>query len=37
MSGLLLLPGLIGYILTGLTIVHALMDAKKNRFIEESI
>ena len=31
MSGIVLLPGLIGYILTGLTIVHALMDAKKNR------
>ncbi len=31
MSGLVLLPGLIGYILTGLTVVHALMDAKKNR------
>ncbi len=31
MSGLVLLPGLIGYILTGLTIVHALKDAKKNR------
>lgn len=31
MSGLILLPGLIGYILTGLTVVHALMDAKKNR------
>jgi len=31
MSGLILLPGLIGYILTGLTIVHALKDAKKNR------
>ena len=26
-----LLPGLIGYVLTGLAIVHALMDAKKNR------
>jgi len=31
MSGSVLLPGLIGYILTGLAIVHALMDAKKNR------
>ena len=31
MSGLVLLPGLIGYLLTGLTVVHALMDAKKNR------
>ena len=31
MSGLVLLPGLIGYILTGLTVVHALLDAKKNR------
>ncbi len=31
MSGLVLLPGLIGYILTGLAIVHALMDAKANR------
>jgi hypothetical protein len=31
MSELVLLPGLIGYILTGLTIVHALMDAKANR------
>ncbi len=31
MSGLILLPGLIGYILTGLTVIHALMDAKKNR------
>ena len=31
MSGIVLLPGLIGYILTGLTVVHALMDAKKNR------
>ena len=31
MSGLVLLPGLIGYILTGLTLVHALKDAKKNR------
>ncbi|MBY8987055.1 MAG: carotenoid biosynthesis protein [Candidatus Lokiarchaeota archaeon] len=31
MSELVLLPGLIGYILTSLTIVHALMDAKKNR------
>ena len=31
MSGLILLPGLTGYILTGLSIVHALMDAKKNR------
>ncbi|NVM45759.1 MAG: carotenoid biosynthesis protein [Candidatus Lokiarchaeota archaeon] len=31
MSEVVLLPGLIGYILTGLTIVHALMDAKKNR------
>lgn len=31
MSEIVLLPGLIGYILTGLTIVHALMDAKKNR------
>ena len=27
-----LLPGLIGYVLTGLAIIHALMDAKKNRF-----
>ena len=26
-----LLPGLIGYVLTGLAIVHALMDVKKNR------
>ena len=32
MSESVLLPGLIGYILTGLTIVHALIDAKKNRF-----
>jgi len=31
MSGVVLLPGLIGYILTSLTIVHALMDAKANR------
>jgi len=31
MSELVLLPGLIGYILTGLAIVHALMDAKANR------
>ena len=31
MSGLVLLPGLIGYILTGLAIVHALMDSKANR------
>jgi len=31
MSGLVLLPGLIGYILTGLAIVHELMDAKANR------
>jgi len=31
MSGVVLLPGLIGYILTGLAIVHALMDAKANR------
>ena len=31
MSGLILLPGLIGYILTGLAIVHALKDAKTNR------
>ena len=31
MSELVLLPGLIGYILTGLAIVHALMDAKTNR------
>jgi len=31
MSESVLLPGLIGYILTGLTIVHALIDAKKNR------
>ena len=31
MSGLVLLPGLIGYILTGLSVVHALLDAKKNR------
>ena len=31
MSGLVLLPGLIGYILMGLTVVHALLDAKKNR------
>lgn len=31
MSGLVLLPGLIGYILTGLSVVHVLLDAKKNR------
>jgi len=31
MSGLVILPGLIGYIIAGLTIVHALMDARKNR------
>ena len=31
MSELVLLPGLIGYILTGLAIIHALMDAKANR------
>ncbi len=31
MSEIILLPGLIGFILTGLTIVHAIMDAKKNR------
>ncbi|GAH11235.1 unnamed protein product [marine sediment metagenome] len=31
MSGSVLFPGLIGYILTGLAIVHALMDAKENR------
>lgn len=31
MSGLVILPGLIGYILAGLTIFHALMDARKNR------
>lgn len=31
MSDIILLPGLIGYILTGLTIVHALFDAKDNR------
>ena len=31
MSEFVLLPGLIGYILTGLTIVHAIMEAKKNR------
>jgi hypothetical protein len=31
MSELVLLPGLIGYILTSLAIVHALMDAKANR------
>ncbi|MBY9010377.1 MAG: carotenoid biosynthesis protein [Candidatus Lokiarchaeota archaeon] len=31
MSELVLLPGLIGYILTGLTVAHALMDAKTNR------
>jgi tryptophan-rich sensory protein len=31
MSESVLLPVLIGYILTGLSVVHALMDAKKNR------
>jgi len=31
MSEIILFPGLIGYILTGLAIVHALVDAKKNR------
>ncbi|MFX1448376.1 MAG: carotenoid biosynthesis protein [Promethearchaeota archaeon] len=31
MSEIILLPGLIGYILTGLTIVHAFFDAKENR------
>jgi hypothetical protein len=31
MADLVLLPGLIGYILTSLSIIHALMDAKKNR------
>ncbi|MBY9012234.1 MAG: carotenoid biosynthesis protein [Candidatus Lokiarchaeota archaeon] len=31
MSGLVLLPGLIGYLLTGLSIVHAVIDARKNR------
>ena len=31
MSELVLLPGLIGYILTGLAIIHALMEAKANR------
>jgi putative membrane protein len=31
MSETVLLPGLIGYILTALAVVHALIDAKKNR------
>jgi len=30
MSGLVLLPGAIGYILTGLSVVHALLDGKMN-------